>query len=111
MSATRYLAASLLAIAALYAAWFLRGEHVVAALIVFVSPPLLLAAAAWRGWHRAGFLAAVLALLWFSHAVMLLWSEPGQRAWAAAATVLALVVIHAACLPGIRARRERKAKG
>ena len=37
MSATRYLAASLLAIAALYAAWFLRGEHVVAALIVLCA--------------------------------------------------------------------------
>lgn len=109
MSAARYLALSLLAIAALYAAWFLRGEHALAALLVFVLPPVLLAAVAWRGWHRAGFSAAVLALLWFSHGVMLLWSEPGQRTWAAAATALALVVIHAACVPGIRARRERKA--
>ncbi len=111
MSATRYLAASLVAVAALYAAWLLRGEHMLAAAIVFVSPPLLLAAAALRGWHRAGFTAAVLALLWFSHGVMLLWSAPGQRGWAAAATALALVVIHAACLPGIRARRERRANG
>ncbi len=111
MNPQRYLAIALLAIAALYAAWFLRGAHALAGLLVFVLPPALLAAAAWRGWHRAGFTAAVLALLWFSHAVMLLWSEPPQRAWAAVATALALLVIHAACLPGIRARRERKANG
>ena len=111
MNATRYLMASLLAVAALYAAWFLRGEHVLAALLVFVLPPVLLALAAWRGWRRAGFSAAVAALLWFTHGVMLLWSEPAQRGWAATATLLALVVIHAACLPGIRARREREANG
>ena len=73
--------------------------------------PALLALAAWRRWHRAGFTAAVLALLWFSHGVMLLWSEPALRAWAAAETLLALVVIHAACLPGIRARRAARKAG
>lgn len=108
MSAARYLALALLAIAALFAAWFARDAHALAGLLVFVAPPLLLAVASWRGWHRAGFTAAVLALLWFSHGVMLLWSEPALRGWAAAETLLALAVIHAACLPGIRARRERR---
>lgn len=111
MSAARYLAAALLAIAALHAGWFMGGGHALAGLLLFALPPALLAFAAWRGWPRAGFTAAVLALVWFSHAVMLLWAEPAQRGWAAAATVLSLVVIHAACLPGIRARRERKANG
>ena len=108
MSAARYLALALLAIAALYAAWFARDVHALAGLLVFAAPPVVLALAAWRGWHRAGFSAAVLALLWFSHGVMLLWSEPALRGWAGAATVLSLVVIHAACLPGIRARRARR---
>ena len=110
MSPARYLSLALLATAALYVGWFARDTHALAGLLVFAAPPALLALAAWRRWHRAGFTAAVLALLWFSHGVMLLWSEPALRAWAAAETLLALVVIHAACLPGIRARRERKAQ-
>ena len=108
MSATRYLAASLVAVAALYAAWLLRGEHMLAAAIVFVSPPLLLAAAALRGWHRAGFTAAVLALLWFSHGVMLAWSEPAERAYAFVEIVLSLVVVYASSIDGIRARLGNK---
>ena len=111
MSTTRYLALALLAMTVLYAAWCARDAHALAGMLVFAMPPALLAIATWRGWHRAGFTAAVLALLWFSHGVMLLWSEPALRGWAAAETLLALVVIHAACLPGIRARRERKSLG
>jgi uncharacterized membrane protein len=72
---------------------------------VFALPPALLAVAALRSWRRAGFTAGVLALLWFSHGVMLLWAEPGARAWALGETLLALLVVHAACLPGWRARR------
>ncbi len=108
MSPKRYLIAALTAISALFVLWFARDTHMVTGMLVFVSPPALLAVATARGWHRAGFSAAVLALLWFSHGVMLLWSEPALRPWAAAETALALLVIHAACLPGIRARKARK---
>ena len=111
MSAQRYLAAALGALAALFVGWSATRADALSGLLVFALPPALLAIATLSGWRRAGFTAAVLALLWFSHGVMLLWSAPGQRGWAAAATALALVVIHAACLPGIRARRERRANG
>mgnify|MGYP002662308945 CR=1 FL=1 len=55
--------------------------------------------------------SAVIALLWFSHGVMLLWSEPQAWPWTSAEVVLALLVIHAACLPGIRARRAARKAG
>ena len=107
MNARRYLAIGLFALAALFVAWSLRGAHLLAGLVVFALPPALLGLSALRGWHRAGFTAAMLALLWFSHGVMLLWSEPTLRLFALGETALALIVIHAACLPGMRARRER----
>ena len=71
----------------------------------------LLAVSALAGWRRAGFTSAVIALLWFSHGVMLLWSEPQAWPWTSAEVVLALLVIHAACLPGIRARRAARKAG
>jgi len=108
MNATHYLITALLALAALYGFWFAGDAQVAAALLVFVLPPVLLAIAAARGWRRAGFTAAVLALLWFSHGVMLLYAEPRLRLQAGLETLLALVVIHAACLPGIRAWRSKR---
>ena len=48
------------------------------------------------------------ALAWFSHGVMLAWSEPAQRWMALVEVALALAIIYAACLPGARARREKK---
>ena len=71
MKALRPLAFALLALALFYVAWFAGDEHLLTGLLVFALPPLLLAIAAWRGWHRAGFAAGVFALLWFSHGVML----------------------------------------
>ena len=43
----------------------------------------------------------------FATGVMLAWAEPAQRLFALAEAALALLVVHAACLPGIRARRTR----
>ncbi len=111
MNAQRYLATCLLALAALFVAWALQGAHLLAGLVAFALPPVLLALATLRGWHRAGFVASMLALLWFSHGVMLLWSEPALRLFALGETLLALLVIHAACLPGYRARKERRREG
>ena len=108
MNARAYLAATLFALAALFVGWSLGHPHPLAGLLAFALPPVLLALAALRGWHRAGFTAGVLALLWFSHGVMLAWAEPAQRLFALAEAALALLVVHAACLPGIRARRERR---
>jgi len=104
MSARRLLPLALVALAVLYGAWLARAQHALAAFLVLVLPPLLLAIAAWRGWPRARFVSGVLALLWFSHGVMLAWSEPAQRMYALVAIVLALLVVHASSIDGIRAR-------
>lgn len=108
MNPLRPLALSLLALAAFYAAWFANDAHLLTGLLVFVLPPLALAVAAWRGWGRAGFTAGVFALFWFSHGVMLAWSDPARRAMALLEVVLALVVVYASCIPGMRARREKR---
>lgn len=100
----RPLAACLLGIALLYVLWFARDRHAVAAMLVFVLPPLLLAIAAWRGWSRAGFFAGVAALLWFSHGVMVAWADGGQRSFAIVEILLALGIVYASSIDGIRAR-------
>ena len=104
MKAKRLLILALLGLAVLFGLWAGRGEHVVAALLLLMLPPLLLVVAAWRGWPRAGFVAGVFALLWFSHGVMLAWSEPAERGYALIEIALALVVVYASSIDGIRAR-------
>ena len=108
MNSKRLLAIALLALAVLFGLWAARGAHLLASLLVLVLPPLLLALAAWRGWPRAGFVAGVFALLWFSHGVMLAWSEPAERAYALVEIVLSLVVVYASSIDGIRARLGNK---
>ena len=49
MTPLRLLALALLALAALYAAWFWHDRYAIAALLVFALPPLLLGVPAWRG--------------------------------------------------------------
>lgn len=100
------LVASLVALAALYAAWFLPRESI--ALLVFGLPPALLALAAWRGAARAGFFAGVLALLWFSHGVMVAWTRPPERLFAWLEIVFALAVVWFASAPGLRARFSKR---
>ncbi|MGN6514086.1 MAG: DUF2069 domain-containing protein [Lysobacteraceae bacterium] len=100
------LVASLVALAVLDACWFLPREPV--ALLVFGLPPALLALAAWRGSARAGFFAGVLALLWFSHGVMVAWTRPPERGFAWLEIVLALAVVWFASVPGLRARFSRR---
>ncbi len=102
------LLAALLALAACYALWFRDDRHLLAALLVFVLPPLLLAMlVAWRR-RQAAFWAGVLALLWFSHGVMLAWSDPRGRGYAVIVIVLSLVIVFAASLPGLAARRRAR---
>lgn len=108
MSTSRPLVYALLALVGFYLLWFAGDPHLLTGLIAFALPPFLLVIAAWRGWHRAGFVAGVLALLWFSHGVMLAWSEPARRWMALVEVALALAIIHAACLPGAHARRHKQ---
>ncbi len=100
----RPLAVFLLGLALLYVLWFARDQHAVAALLVFVLPPLLLSIAAWRGWSRAGFFSGVAALLWFSHGVMVAWTDAGLRSFAMGEIMLALGIVYASSIDGIRAR-------
>lgn len=102
------LAFSLFALTALYAAWFWQDRHAVAALLVFAVPPLVLGLLAWRGGSRAGLSAGLIALLWFSHGVMLAWTRPQERAFAFAEILLALVIIYLASMPGLRARLRKR---
>jgi uncharacterized membrane protein len=95
------LVASLAALTLLYAAWF---WHEPVALVVFGLPAALLALLAWRGGARAGFFAGVLALLWFSHGVMVAWTRAPERAFAGGEILLALAIVWFASLPGLRAR-------
>ena len=98
---------ALIALAALYAWWFGRDGQWVA-VAVFALPPLLLALAVARGRNRAGFWAGLLALAWFAHGIMVAWTRPPERGLALAATALALAIVFAASLPGLRARFARK---
>ncbi len=98
------LALLLVALAALYALWFAHDKHWLATQLVFTTPPLLLAAGVWWRRGKAAFWAGVLALFWFSHAVMSAWSHPQSAGWAWAELLLALAVIGVASGPGLRRR-------
>jgi len=104
----RVLFAALLMLGLLYAGWFRDDAHRIAAMLVFALPPLLMAALVWQGWRGAGLVSGMLALLWFSHGVVVAWVRPGERVPALLEVLLAVVVILAASLPGLRARFARK---
>lgn len=101
------LVVALLALAALYAVWFGRTAEWFA-VAFFALPPFALAIGAWRGWRNAGFWSGVLALLWFSHGVMVAWSRPVDRSFALLGVLLAVVIIVAANLAGLRARLGKR---
>ncbi len=104
MTPARPLALALFALTAVHVGWFWHDRHALAAMLVFAAPPALLGLLAWRGWTRAGLTAGLLALLWFSHGVMVAWTRPQERMFAFAELLLALVIIYLASMPGLRAR-------
>jgi uncharacterized membrane protein len=107
--ARRLLTLALLVLAALYAIWFGRDAQWVA-LVVFALPPLLLAMSLLRGGGaRTGFWAGVLALAWFSHGVMVAWTRPPERPFALGEIALAVAIVLAASLTGLRARFAARA--
>ena len=105
---TRLLVLALFALTGLYAFWFANDPNPMPALMVFAAPPALLALLAWAGWQRAAFLSAVLALGWFSHGVMVSWTRPQDSQLASIEIVLALAVVFAASLPGLKERFRKK---
>ena len=102
---TRLLIGGLLGLAALFVFWFLDDP---VALAVFAAPPLLLAAMNWKGGDKPAFWSGLLALLWFSHGVMVAWSRPAERELALIEVALSLVVVLAASIPGLRARFSKR---
>ena len=98
------LIAALLALSATYVAWFAGKPRPWVALAVFALPPLLLAIGVIRRQQTAGFWAGVLALGWFSHGVMVAWSRPAEQGYAWTALLLAVAIVFASSLPGMRAR-------
>lgn len=104
----RILLAALPALAALYVLWFRADRHLLATLLVFALPPLLLALAVLLRRRHAAFWAGVVALLWFSHGVMAAWSTPHGRGYALVAIALAVLIVFAASWPGLAARRRAR---
>ncbi|WP_133000710.1 DUF2069 domain-containing protein [Luteimonas arsenica] len=100
----RLLAALLLALAALFAAWFAGDARYLQALALFALPPLLLAIGVLARRRTAAFWAGVLALGWFCHGVMLAWERSEGRGYALGEVALALGIIAAANWPGLSAR-------
>lgn len=106
--ARRVLIAALTALTGVYLLWFGTTPRPWVALAVFAGPPALLAMAALRDRRAAGFWAGVFALAWFSHGVMVAWTRAPERPFAGAEIVLALTVVFAASVPGLRARFGRR---
>lgn len=107
MNARMVLMVALAALALLFAAWFgTRAEWV--ALAVFAIPPVMCVAALIARGRTAAFWSGVLALLWFSHGVMVAWTRPVERGYAWGEVVLSLVIVAAASLPGLRSRFARR---
>lgn len=103
--ARKVLVLALIGLVALYALWFGgRTPPAWGALAVFALPPAWLALGVLRGSARAGFWSAVLALAWFSHGVMVAYSRPPERGLAWAELILAVIVVFAASLPGLKSR-------
>jgi uncharacterized membrane protein len=100
------LVTALTLLALLYAAWFFPREPI--ALAVFGLPPALLALAVRRTGARPAFFAGVLALLWFSHGVMVAWTRPPERMFALGEVVLALAIVAFASIPGLRGRFAKR---
>jgi len=108
LRANRALIIDLLLLALLYSTWFYDDRHAIAAMLVFVFPPLGLVIGLLAGWRNARLSAGLLALLWFSHGVMSAWTQPQRMLYAWLEIILALAVVMLVSVPGLRARFRRK---
>ncbi len=108
MKNPRLLALALFGLAALYVLWFWNDRHALAALLIFAMPPALFGVAALRRWPPAGLSAGLVALIWFSHGILVAWTRAAERPFAFAEILLALSVIYLASMPGLRARFSKR---
>ena len=102
------LAVALFALSVLFSLWFHDDKHRLAAMLVFVLPPLLMLVGALRGSATVAFWAGVFGLFWFCHGVVVAYGRPGERGYGWAEIVLALVIVVASSWPGVSARFGRK---
>ena len=105
------LALALFALSVLFSLWFHDDQHRLAAMLVFVLPPLLMLLGALRGSATAAFWAGVFGLFWFCHGVVVAYGRPAERAYGWVEIVLAIVIVMASSWPGVSARLlKRKTK-
>jgi uncharacterized membrane protein len=105
------LALALAILAGLYAWWFRADRHLLAVMLVFVAPPVLLMLGVLARRAAARFWAGVFALFWFSHGVMSAWSHRDTALYAWIEIILALLIVALVSIPGMRARfAARKAR-
>ena len=104
----KILAFALFALSVLYSVWFHDDKHRLAAMLVFVLPPLLMLVGALRGSATAAFWAGVFGLFWFCHGVVVAYGRPTERGYGWAEIVLALVIVIASSWPGVSARFRKK---
>jgi len=102
------LGAALAVLALVYWLLFRTDPQRAAVLAVFIAPPLLLVALLLAGRARAAFWAGVAGLVWFSHAVMLAWTQADVRGWAWILIILSIVIVFASSVPGLHARFSRR---
>ena len=98
------LSIALVALAIVFWLWFRSDRNVVAALLFFALPPLLLALGVWTQRGSARFWSGVIALGWFSHGVMIAWADAAQRGYALAEIALALFIVFVSSASGLRAK-------
>ena len=70
---------ALFALSVLFSLWFHDDKHRLAAMLVFVLPPLLMLVGALRGSATAAFWAGVFGLFWFCHGVVVAYGRPAER--------------------------------
>ena len=79
------------------------------ALVVATLPLLLVLPGAWRARPLPLFWANLLCLAYFCHGVSEAWTQPAMRPWALLETFLAVVVVCAYAVLGLRSRRAFRA--
>ncbi|WP_394695396.1 DUF2069 domain-containing protein [Pseudoxanthomonas japonensis] len=109
MERSRLVLASLLQLLAiLYALWFWGDRQYTLALLVFSLPPIVLMIGVMTRRRTAAFWAGVLALFWFSHAVMVAWADPVKAKFAWVGIVLSIGIVLATSWPAFAKRFGRK---
>lgn len=81
------------------------------ALAVAVLPLLLALPGAWQARPLPLFWANLLCLAYFCHGVSEAWTQPAMRPWALLEIVLAVAVVCAYAVLGLRSRRAARAAG